>query len=183
MRADCQYLSDSGRYILTMLNTEYEVDPRNTGIFVAGEGSPPKIAGFIKQLCILAYLIGAKDIPVANKLVKAESFPGGQFFFRGPHLLPIEKLKKAFGNDPGGLIRVSDRFNAEKCEFGDASIKLNALPRIPLIFIIWGGDDEFEARASILFDKTAADHIPLDALWATVNMTVKTLLQASEASN
>ena len=182
-RADCQYLSDSGRYVLTMLNSEYEVYPGNGGIFVVGEGSPPKVAGFIEQLCILAYLIGAKDIPAANKLVKAESLPGGQFFFRGPHLLPTEKLKNAFGDDPEGLIRASERFGGEKCEFGDASIKLNALPRIPLTFVIWRGDDEFDARASVLFDKTAADHIPLDALWATVNLTVKTLLQASGASH
>ena len=113
--AGCRFLSNPDRYVLTMLNTEYEVNPANAGIFVVGDASPAKIAGFIEQLCILAYLIGAKDIPPANKLE--------------------------------GLIRASERFDAEKCEFGDASIKLNALPRIPLTFVIWRGDDEFEARA------------------------------------
>jgi hypothetical protein len=179
--AGCRFLTDPDRYVLTMLNTEYEVNPGNAGIFVVGDSSPAEIAGFIEQICILAYLIGAKNIPLADKLVKAESLPGGQFFFRGPHLLPTEKLKKAFGDDPEALIRASQRFNAEKCEFGDASIKLNALPRIPLTFVIWRGDEEFDARASVLFDKTAADHLPLDALWATVNLTVKTLLQAGGA--
>jgi hypothetical protein len=33
-----------------------------------------------------------------------------------------------------------------------------------------------------LFDQTAATHLPLDALWAMVNLTVKTLVGAVEAS-
>lgn len=180
-RAGCEYLSGPERYVVTMLNVQYEVDPGNAGIFVVGDASPPKIAGFIEQLCILAYLLGAKDIPLANKLVKAESLPGGQFFFRGPHLLPTEKLKKAFGDNPEALIQASQQFDAEKCEFGDASVKFNALPRIPLTFVIWRGDEEFAARASVLFDKTAADHMPLDALWATVKLTTKTLVEAAES--
>jgi hypothetical protein len=162
-----------------MLNAKYEVNPENAGIYVFRDPCPPEDAGYTEQLCILAYLIGAKDIPPANKLVQAESLPGGQFFFRGPHLLPTKKLQKAFGQNPEALIRASQQFDAEICDFGDASVKFNALPRVPLTFVVWRGDEEFDARASILFDKTAADHMPLDALWATVNLVAKKLLQAS----
>ena len=179
-RADCRFLRGPDRYVVEMLKTEYEVNPGNAGIFVVGDGSSGESAGFIEQLCVLAYLIGAKDVPVGGKLVKAESLPGGQFFFRGPHLLHTDKLKKAFGDDPEGLIRASERFGGGKCEFGDASIRLNVLPRIPLTFVIWRGDEEFEARASILFDETAGTHLALDALWATSNLAVKTLVQASD---
>jgi len=178
-RADCRLLRDPDRYVITMLNAEYEVNLDNAGISVVGDTSPPKEAGFIEQLCILAYLIGARDIPLAEKLVKAESLPGGQFFFRGPHPLPIDKLKKAFGDEPQGLIRASKRFDAVEGEFGDASVTLTALPRVPLTFVVWRGDEEFDARASILFDKTAGEHMPLDALWAMVNLTTKILLQAN----
>ena len=178
-RADCGLLSAAERYVVTLLNAEYEVNPANAGIFLFGDSSPPKCAGFMEQLCILAYLLGAKDIPPAEKLVKAESLPGGQFFFRGPHLLPTAKLKKAFGDNPEALIRASKQFGGEEGEFGDASVMLHALPRIPLTFVIWRRDKEFDARASILFDKTAADHLPLDALWALVNLTTKMLVRAS----
>lgn len=177
-RADCRLLSGPDRYVVTLLNTEYEVNPANAGIFLVGDSSPPQCAGFMEQLCILAYLLGAKDIPCAEKLVKAESLPGGQFFFRGPHLLPIGKLKKAFGDDPEALIRASKQFCAEKAEFGDASVTLHALPRIPLTFVIWRRDEEFDPRASILCDKTAGDHLPLDALWALFNLTTKMLVGA-----
>jgi len=177
-RAKCDYLSDKERYIIKLLNVEYIVDLINKKIYSNNDDSPQKPASFIEELCLLAYLINAKDIPLANKLVRAEALPGGQFFFRGIHKLPVEKLEEAFGEHPEVLLDVSEQFNAQACEFGDASISLFILPRLPLTIVIWRGDEEFEARASILFDQTAASQMPLDALLASVNLVVDGLIKA-----
>ncbi|MHC4205699.1 MAG: DUF3786 domain-containing protein [Planctomycetota bacterium] len=177
-RAKCEYLSDKELYIIQIINTEYIVDLPDRKIYSCREDSDQKPAAFLEELCILAYLINSKEIPIANKLVKGETLPGGQFFFRGVHKLPTEKLEKAFGKRPQVLLEVSGQFNAQKCEFGDASISLYILPRLPLTIVIWRGDEEFEARASILFDQTAASHMPLDALLASVNLAVNALIKA-----
>jgi len=140
-------------------------------------------ANFLQQLCLLAYLINAQDLPLANKLVRAEALPGGQFFFRGIHNLPTEKLEKAFGERPEALYQIAERFEAKRCEFGDASIQLYVLPRIPLTIVVWRGDEQFNARASILFDQTAAAHLPLDALLAAVNLAVEALVKAATGGN
>jgi hypothetical protein len=179
-QAKCQYLSNPDRYIVVKLNTEYEIHLTNRQIFSVQSKMPKKPAEFLEQLCLLAYLINARDIPLANKLVKAETFPGGQFFFRGQHNLPTVKLEKVFGDCPEALYHNSAQFNAKHREYGDASIELDMLPRIPLTIVIWRGDEEFSARASILFDKTAADQLPLDALLTIVNLTVKALEKASD---
>ena len=179
-RAKCKYLSDKERYIVKLINTEYVVYLPERKIYSCHEDSDQKPAAFLKELCILAYLINAKEIPIANKLVKGETLPGGQFFFRGVHKLPTEKLEKAFGEHPQILLDATKQFNAEKCEFGDASISLFVLPRLPLTIVVWRGDEEFEARASILFDQTAASHMPLDALLASVNLVVSALIADSD---
>ncbi|MHC4734749.1 MAG: DUF3786 domain-containing protein [Planctomycetota bacterium] len=142
--------------------------------------SPPTPAGFLEQLCLLAYLINAKEIPLANKFVGVENLPSGQFFFRGLHSLPTEKLEEVFGKSPESLYEVSERFDAKRCEFGDASIELYLLPRVPLKIVVWRSDEEFDARASILFDQTAGTHMPLDALGALANLTVEALVKAPE---
>jgi len=177
-RAKCQYLADPPRYIITMLNTEYAVNLSDRQIFSTQANPEPTQAEFLEQLCILAYLINAQDIPLANKFVGPEHLPSGQFFFRGLHSLPTKKLEEAFGTSPKQLYEVSKKFDAKRCEFGDASIELYALPRIPLTIIIWRGDEEFDARASILFDQTAGTHLPLDALGTLTNLTVKALVNA-----
>jgi hypothetical protein len=178
-RAKCEYLSNPARFVVTLLNTTYVVSLSDRNIFPAHTGSPQKPAKFLEQLCLLAYLINAQDLPLANKLARAQALPGGQFFFRGLHSLPTEKLEKAFGAHPETLLQISEQFEAEKCEFGDASITLCVLPRLPLTIVIWRGCKEFEARASILFDQTAASQLPLDALLAAVNLTVDALAGAA----
>lgn len=174
-RAKCQYLADPERYAVALLNTQYTVHLSQRSILAALPDSPREPAGFLEQLCLLAYLINARDLPLAGRLCKAEMLPGGQFFFRGPHSLPTDKLKTAFGNRPESLHAASRHLGAERCEFGDASIRLLILPRLPLTIVIWGPCEEFDARASILFDKSAADQLPLDALLAAVNLTVEAL--------
>ena len=179
-RAKCQYYSNPERYLITLLNTEYVVNLSDKHIFSTQPGSQSAPAEFLEQLCLLAYLINAQDLPLANKLVGPENLPSGQFFFRGLHSLPTERLEETFGKSPERLYEVSEQFDAKQCEFGDASIELNILPHIPLTIVIWRSDEEFGARASILFDQTAASHLPLDALATAVNLTVEALVRAPE---
>ena len=182
-RAKCQYLRSPERYIVTLLNTEYVVNLSDRNISSAPSGSPQEPAEFLEQLCILAYLINAQDLPLSDKLVGAETLPGGQFFFRGLHSLPTDKLEQTFGNRPEVLHHISAPFNAERCEFGDASIRLYVLPRVPLTIVIWRQCEEFNARASILFNQTAASQLPLDALLAAANLTVEALAKAATEDN
>jgi len=182
-RAKCQYLNEQQGYVITMLNTEYTVNIADKEIFSVQTDSQRRVAEFLEQLCILAYLINAQDLPVANELVKAETFPGGQFFFRGNHSLPTKKLEEVFGECPEWLYRSIEKFGAKRSEFGDSSIELYILPRLPITIVIWGGDDEFGARASILFDRTAGAHLLLDALLAAVNLAVKAVIEGCERSN
>jgi len=178
-RAKCRYLADPERYIITLLNSEYIVNLPEKQVLSAEQ---PSAAGFSEELCILTYLINSQDLPVANKLTAAQGLPGGQFFFRGPHKLATEKLEEVFGQCPERLYEVMDEFGAKRRKFGDASIELYVLPRVPLTIVIWQSDDEFGARASILFDETAAAQLPLDALWAAVNLAIEALVKAAGKS-
>ncbi|MHC4132650.1 MAG: DUF3786 domain-containing protein [Planctomycetota bacterium] len=177
-RAKCQYLSDQERYSVIMLQKQYLVDLSEREIYIHQSTSTPETAGFLEQLCLLTYLINSQNLPLTEKLVKAESFPGGEFFFRGQHRLPTEKLEKCFGQQSANLYRLLDELNAARCEFGDASIKLFILPRLPLTIVIWEKDDEFPARALLLFDQTASIHLPLDALLAAVNLAIDAIIIA-----
>ena len=177
-RSRCRFDGDSSRFIVPLMGADFVVDGGQK--LIAPADDPEIQAGFLEQLCILAYLINASDIPIAGKLVSGEKLDAGQFFFRGPHGLPTPELEEAFGDEPSLLHEVSAALNAEPCEYGDASISLGILPNVPVVFVIWGRDDEFEPRASILFDETASRQLPLDALLAGVQLAVKKLIKAVE---
>jgi hypothetical protein len=181
-RAKCQYFKYPERFIIKLLNTDFVVNLFEKEIYSCQPDLQKKPAGFLEELCLLAYLINSRDLPLANKVVREQTLPGGQFFFRGLHSLPTEKLEKAFGGNPELLHQVSRQFGAMRCEFGDASVELYMLPRVPITIVIWGGCEEFNPRASILFDQTAASQLPLDALLAAVNLTVEALIKINSVN-
>ena len=179
-RAKCKFLQDTQSYIITLLNSDFEVNLSDEQILTLNQDSSPTPANFLEQLCILAYLVNARDIPLSEKLVGPQSLKTGQFFFRGLHSLDTPKLEQSFGENPEDLYHISDRLNARQCDFGNASIRLLILPRIPVTIVIWKGDEEFEPRASILFDSTADRQLPLDALGAAAKLTVDALVKAAQ---
>lgn len=176
-RAGCEWNVRNGYWVMTFLNRKYEIDPVKKSVRIAEKGAEKERVGFLEQLCMLAYLIKAQDNPLSDTLVKAEQLGGGDFFFRGIHALPTEELAEALGEEPALLLRAGQALGGRYGEYGDASIEIFILPRLPVTIIIWAGDEEFSSRASILFDRTASDQIALDALGAGVNLTVKALLK------
>lgn len=176
-RIQCNHSGDAQSLVVTMLSCPYRVDLDAQEICRCPPQGDPVSADFLEQLCVLSYLIHAKDKALAGKLVKPEKLEAGQFFFRGPHGLPLEPLEQAFGADPGPMVQGAQKLGGKPCAFGDAAVEIPLFARVPVTFIVWAGDDEFPARASILFDETAADHLPLDALGAAVNLAVKSITQ------
>ena len=59
-----------------------------------------------------------------------------------------------------------------RVRYGDAAIVLFPLPKVPTTMILWVEDDEFPARADLLFDATCTAHLPLDVLWSVAMMSV-----------
>ena len=175
--AKCKYDAETKQYILKMLNADFTAALTNRTIYSNKSGTSQTPVKYLEELCILSYLINAKELPLADKLVRGESLPGGQFFFKGNHRLPAKKIEDAFGDSPETIYRVSEKLDAQRQEYGDASISLLALPRIPMTIIIWKRDEEFDARASILFDQTVSSHLPLDALLVAANLTVEALIK------
>ncbi len=180
-RARCTYLAERDSFAISLLNSQYVVDPCARTACMTVEASSPRPAGFLEQLCILAYLVNARDLPLADKLVSAGKLDPGGFFFRGSHRLAVEKLEDAFGREPQWLHKVGRLFDATPKPFGDASIEVSVLPRIPLTFIIWAADMEFPARASILFDQSASAHLPLDVVYAAATLAIETVVNTAKS--
>jgi hypothetical protein len=175
-RALCAYCAERDSFVVSLLNTEHIVDLAGRTIDTVSASGGARAAGYSQQLCILAYLVNAQDLPPAGQLVNAERLDPGGFFFRGSHRLPTEKLAETFGGNPSLLRQVGRRLNAVPRAFGDAAIELSVLPRISVILVIWGADEEFPARASILFDRNATAQAPLDVLLAAAVLTIQAVL-------
>jgi hypothetical protein len=173
--AAVEYDNAAGIYLLKSYGMDIFIDPEKNTIY----SSAPEAAllldrlGYFSRLSILCYLISSRDIPLSGKLVQPVNLKGGHIFFRGTHVLPLDKLASQFGNDPGGFLKRGRELGGKQMNYGDASVQLFPLPRIPVVIILWQEDEEFPPRTDLLFDSTCEFHLALDILWS---IAMKSLL-------
>ena len=128
------------------------------------------------MLSVLHYLIGARNIALSGKLVKPDDMSGGLIYLKGTHALPLDKLAERYGSDIRGFLKRGRELGGEPLSYGDASLRLFPFPRIPVVLIIWKGDDEFTSRANLLFDATCEAHLMPDVIWSTAMMSLLIML-------
>ena len=98
-------------------------------------------------------------------------------FFEGPHALQIDPLIKRYGRDLEGFKATAHLLEGRPVDLADAAYQLFPFPRVPLYYLFWQGDDEFEPRISVLFDRSIEEVFSADVIWGLVNRVSTALLQ------
>ncbi len=176
--AAVRYDASSDSYLLKSFNTELTISPaekRISGSDKTGELLLTRL-GYFSRLSILWYLVSAKDIAPSGKLINPMNLRGGHLFFRGTHILPLDKLAEKYNNDLEGFLSRGISLGGEKACHGDAAIQFFPLPRIPVILILWRGDEEFPPGADLLFDKTAETQLAIDVLWSLAMLNILVMM-------
>ena len=135
-----------------------------------------KEQGKISRLSILRYLIQAIDVPLSGKLVRPSDLPGGAIFIKGTHVLPLDRIAKRFNNNSEDFFSKCKEVGGTQLGYGDMSQKIFPFPRIPVVLIVWSGNEEFPSKCSLLFDSSCTLHLATDIIWSTAMMSVKILL-------
>ncbi|AFQ42465.1 DUF3786 domain-containing protein [Desulfosporosinus meridiei] len=145
------YSSDTQQFIVSFFNSEYIVDYSTERIYRKSDGHVPEINASIIMLNYLAYAKKPQDMP--RKWVSLKELPkGGMLFYPAFHKDSILGLVKSFGQQPKGLLECAAALGGVPASFGDASAVFQAFPEIPLCVIVWEGDEEVQANATILFE-------------------------------
>jgi len=187
---------ENGQYEVPFLGSTYSVQAANRRILGPPGDSLAQDPEF--GLMILGYLTrtrqhegevgprrqGTDGTPApstrtASQWVSERQLPGGDLFFQGPHALPLSPIVRRFGQDAEGFRRTCSALGGTPLPYGDAAFALQAMPRVPLALILWLADDEFPARAGVLFDPSAAVHLPLDLILGLVRAAVLRLEAAA----
>jgi hypothetical protein len=119
-----------------------------------------------EQVLILHYLVGADSRRPAGKWVAYREIPGAGLYFPVFVKRAVNPLKSVFGRDIEAFRGCCRRLEGRSLDAGDAGFQFQVFPQIALQLILWGGDDEFEPEASILFNEAAGACLsPEDLAW------------------
>jgi hypothetical protein len=166
------------QYIVKSLGMDFLVAAKDRTITSTAPGSEVLLQrlGYFFKLSILWYLVSAKDITLTGRLVKLQNVKGGEIFTRGSHILPLDKVARKFGKDKEGFLKKGTSLGGEPMKYGDASVKLYPFPRVPAILTLWLEDEEFPARADLMFDSTCTMQLATDIVWSIAMMCVLVML-------
>ena len=127
-------------------------------------------------LAVLWYLTLAKDIALTGRLIHLEDLRGGDIFARGSHVLPLDRIAEKYVNNKEGFLKTGMAHGGVPVTMADAAVRLFPFPRVPVTLTLWLADEEFPARAGLLFDSTCGLQLPTDILWSLARLSCLALL-------
>jgi hypothetical protein len=163
------------RLALRCLGRDYEVVcPDGPVLTAAGEPVDEHLA-----ILLLLYLTEAGGQPLAGRWIAFEQISGGAGYigsFRGRVLGP---LLATFGQRPERLLDAASELDGTPLAMGDVAVSLAALPRVPIAFVLWRGDDEFAPSASIVFDASVEGYLDAEAVTVLAELAAHRMIEAA----
>jgi hypothetical protein len=77
--------------------------------------------------------------------------PGGRDFSRAFESMAESILADRFGDAPEEFVRVAHALAGKAGDTGDYSFVIQALPRVPILVVLWPSTDDIAGAAHILF--------------------------------
>lgn len=114
---------------------------------------------------LLYYLHQADGTPMADRWIGYRELPGGSFYSQAFQGYSGDRLASAYGESPEAYTQAAQRFDGVSLpDLPGIAFAFLPLPRIRLASILYPGDDEFPARASVLYDAAAGHYMTTDGL-------------------
>ena len=161
------------------LGTPHIVSHPDGNVCVAGK--PAHVA---VRIMLLHYLLQADGTPPSGDWVAFRELPDGLFYAASFADRAEAPLEAAFGGPSaaGGLDafrRSAAAAGGEPFAAADAAFAFQALPLLRLAAMLWEGDDEFPARAQIVFDAAAGHCLPAEDLAGLGGLLARRLVSAA----
>ncbi len=170
---------DSGGLRIPFLNNDLLVDIENRCLWRICPDRHEKIDHSLLELVVLVYLLNVTHDLIGREMISVSDLKDAHFF-QGPHTLKKGPILKRYGRDLSGFKKAAESLDGEFLDLADAAYKFSPLPKIPLYYLLWEGDDEFDPHLSILFDRSIERHFTADAIWGLVNLVSNELLTAGQ---
>jgi hypothetical protein len=119
-----------------------------------------------EQVLILHYLKAEAFPSPTGRWVSYREIPGATFYHSAFLSRAVNPLKQVFGQNLEGLHKAAQKLQGKQSGTGDAAYEFYPFPKVPLMMIVWKGDNDFPPEANIVFDESIGGILsPEDIAW------------------
>ncbi len=156
--AGVEYNPDEQSITVKFIGDAYKV--QHPGGKVTGAGGEE--TSLYLAIIILHYLVTARGTPLTGRWIAFRHLPGGDIYIEPFQNRAISPFLKNFGEKPEEFKKAALALGGKEIKQSGISMVIDVLPRVPLCFTIWPGDEEMPASATILFDEAASSYLPTE---------------------
>lgn len=135
--------------VIPYLNREIIADINNKNIYWSY--NMEKIDLHLSVITI-HYLLGCTSREIGEGWISYREIPDALFYAK---TIPgtLSSLVNIFLEEPDRLLLTAKKLNSENISIGDMGILLKPFPKYPVLFVFHRADEEFPAKANVLYDK------------------------------
>ena len=116
-----------------------------------------------EKVLVLHYLIHAGAAPLTGRSISFKEIPGGgAIYYPTFKKRAIDPFVKAFSGNTEGFVAAARSIGGGKETFGDVSVVVPVFPLVPVVYVVWQGDEEIASSGTILFDASVTEFLPVE---------------------
>ena len=169
---------EAGQHIVSLSYFAQDIEVTHPGGEVrrADGNDPLKLP---EQILVLHYLCAEGPIPDGDRVIAYSEIPDGKFYDDAYQRRTKLFLLGVFGAQPERMPEAARTLNAEPAELGDFSVKVRAFPLVDIYPVLWKGDEEFPADASVLLSERITGFLNAEDAAMVAGLTVSYLARAA----
>lgn len=131
---------------------------------------------------ILYYLNSADGTSLADRWIGFRELPDGAFYHQAFQGYSGDLIATRFGESPDELAQAATSLGGTRLpDLAPTGYAFLPLPRLRLAIVLWPGDEDFRARASVLFDAACSHAMTTDGLALLGSGLTRRLIRAATA--
>lgn len=150
---DVKYREDINIFEIEILKENYVLDCDKETIY--NRDTLESIDIYL-GIILLNYLgFSDENINIEDEWISLKELPkGGYLYYPAFYKSSISVLIDEFGDRSEMFSIIGSSLGGSKYKLGDTSLVFNIFPKIPVCVVIWEGDNEISANATVLFDNS-----------------------------
>jgi len=165
---------EGGHAEVPFLATPYVI--RGPAADVSYKEDPGKEPALWEKILVLHYFSTSDGSPMAQEHISFKEVREAMLYVPTFEKRAVAPLLGRFGGNPEQILEPAQQLGGKKEDLGDFSVTIPVLPRVPITLVFWKQDEEFEARLSILFDRTVVRYLPTEDIVLSAQMMAYRLI-------
>lgn len=148
-----KYNEEKNEFTIKVFNRDYILNCNDETIRRRDDNYVPSAETGVMIVNYLSFT--ETDMDRSNKWVSLKEIPnGGMMFYPAFYKSSIVNLIKTFGEDSKSFKQCAQKLGGKEIKMGDIAFEFEVFPKVFSRVVIWEGDDEIEASATVLFDSS-----------------------------